>query len=164
MSNLALLFLAYLIAQRLVELVIARRNTRELLANGAVEHFPRHYPLIVAVHAGWIISMLALGWDNPVHLGWLAVYGVLQVLRLWILSSIGRRWTTRILKVPGETLVAKGPYRYIPHPNYLLVIAEILVAPLVLGLTMVAAIFSALNAAVLVIRVSAEERALQRDG
>ena len=156
------LFLIYLIAQRLIELVIARRNERALHARGAVEHFPRHYPLIVAVHAGWIVAMVMLGWNNPVHLGWLAVYAVLQLLRVWILGSLGRRWTTRIWTVPGETLVSRGPYRHIPHPNYLLVIAEILVAPLVLGLPMVAAIFSALNAAALVVRVSAEERALGR--
>jgi len=157
-----LLFLAYIVAQRLIELVIARRNTRALLAQGAVEHFPRHYPLIVFVHGGWITALIVLGWDNPVHWAWLGIYAVLQILRIWILASIGRRWTTRILTVPNETLVAKGPYKFIPHPNYLLVIAEILIAPLVLGLWEVAAIFSALNAAVLVIRVSAEERVLNR--
>ena len=162
--TLAVLFLLYIVAQRLVELVIARRNTAALLARGATEHFPRHYPLIVLVHGGWIVAMIVLGWDNPVHLGWLAAYALIQILRVWTLTSIGRRWTTRILTVPGETLVAKGPYRFIPHPNYMVVIAEILVAPLVLGLPLVAAVVSALNAAVLVIRVSAEERALQRDG
>ena len=159
----ALLFIGYIIAQRLVELAIARRNERALRARGAVEHFPRHYPLIVAVHTGWIVGMVVLGWDNLVVWGWLAAYAVLQLLRVWILGSLGRRWTTRILTVPGETLVARGPYKYIPHPNYLLVIAEILVAPLVLGLPMLAAVFGALNAAVLVVRVSAEERVLGRD-
>ena len=162
--TLAALFLFYVALQRGVELVIARRNTRDLITAGAKEHFPRHYPLIVAVHAGWLLSLVLLGWDNPVHLGWLAVYALIQALRVWTLTSIGRRWTTRILAVPGETLVAKGPYRFLPHPNYMVVIAEILVAPLVLGLPFVAAVFSALNAAVLVVRVSAEERALQRDG
>ena len=161
-STAALLFLGYIVAQRLVELVIARRNERALRAQGAVEHFPRHYPLIVAVHTAWIAAMLWWGHDQPVILGWLVVYGILQVLRVWILTSIGRRWTTRILTVPGETLVARGAYSLIPHPNYLLVIAEILVAPLVLGLWHVAAFASAANAAALVIRVSAEERALKR--
>jgi len=161
-STAAVLFLGYIISQRLIELVIARRNETALRAEGAVEHFPRHYPVIVAVHSGWIAAMLGFGHDQPVILGWLAVYAVLQGLRVWILTSIGRRWTTRILTVPGETLIARGAYSLIPHPNYLLVIAEILVAPLVLGLWEVAAIFSALNAAILVIRVSAEERALDR--
>ena len=160
--TLAVLFLLYIVAQRLVELVIARRNTAALIAQGAREHFPRHYPLIVLVHGGWIAAMIVLGWNTPVHLGWLAVYALIQVLRVWTLASIGRRWTTRILTLPNETLVAKGPYRVLPHPNYMVVIAEILVAPLVLGLPLVAAVFSALNAAVLVIRVSAEERALDR--
>ena len=158
----AALFIAYIVAQRLVELVIARRNMAALLAAGAEERFPRHYPLIVAVHAGWIAALVILGWDNAVHLGWLGAYAAIQLLRFWTLASIGRRWTTRILVVPGETLVARGPYRFIPHPNYMVVIAEILVAPLVLGLPVVAAVFSALNAAVLVIRVRAEERALDR--
>ncbi|MGB6231556.1 MAG: isoprenylcysteine carboxylmethyltransferase family protein [Litorimonas sp.] len=155
----ATLFLLYVIAERLIELPIARRNTKRLLAQGGVEHSPGHYPLIVAVHVGWILAMVILGHDGPVVIGWLLVYAALQALRVYILGTLGRRWTTRIIVVPGERKVTKGPFALVPHPNYLLVIAEILVAPLVLGLWEVAAIFGALNAAVLVIRVSAEERA-----
>ncbi|GLQ20585.1 isoprenylcysteine carboxyl methyltransferase family protein [Algimonas porphyrae] len=153
------LFLLYIIAERLIELPIAARNTRRLKAQGGVEHAPGHYPLIVAVHAGWIIAMVLFGHDNLISSFWLIVYVVLQLLRLYILGTLGRRWTTRIIVVPGEQKVTKGPFALVPHPNYLLVIAEIMVAPLVLGLWEVAAIFGALNAAVLVIRVSAEERA-----
>ena len=155
----AALFLAYIIFERLIELPIANRNTKRLKAAGGVEHSPGHYPLIVAVHTGWILAMVWFGHDNPVSYLWLGLYAVLQLLRIYILGTLGRRWTTRIIVVPGETKVSKGPFALVPHPNYLLVIAEILVAPLVLGLWEVAAIFGALNAAILVIRVSAEERA-----
>lgn len=155
----AVLFLAYIVFERLIELPIANRNTKRLKAAGGVEHSPGHYPLIVAVHTGWILAMVWLGHDNPVSYVWLGLYAVLQVLRVYILGTLGRRWTTRIIVVPGEEKVVKGPFALVPHPNYLLVIVEILVAPLVLGLWEVAAIFSALNAAILVIRVSAEERA-----
>ena len=158
----AVLFLGYIIAQRLIELVIARRNTKALLAQGAKEHFPRHYPLIVAVHAGWILTMVWLGWNNALHWGWLGIYAVLQLLRLYILGSLGHRWTTRIIVLPDAPLVKRGAYAKLPHPNYLLVIAEIFVAPLVLGLTFTSALFSMLNAMVLVVRVSAEESVLGR--
>ena len=159
MNTLAVLFLGYVIAERLIELPIAARNTRRLLAQGGIEHSPRHYPLIVAVHTLWILAMVVFGHDNPVSYAWLGVYAVLQVMRVYILGTLGRRWTTRIITVPGEAKVTKGPFALVPHPNYMLVIAEILVAPLVLGLWEVAAVFGALNAAVLTVRVSAEERA-----
>ena len=159
MNTLAVLFLGYVIAERLIELPIATRNTRRLKEQGGVEHSPGHYPLIVAVHTMWILAMVIFGHDNAVSYAWLAVYAVLQVLRVYILGTLGRRWTTRIITVPGETRVTRGPFGAVPHPNYMLVIAEILVAPLVLGLWEVAAVFGALNAAVLTIRISAEERA-----
>lgn len=159
MSIFAALFLAYIIFERLIELPIATRNTKRLKAMGGVEHSPGHYPLIVAIHTGWILAMVWFGHDNPVNYIWLGIYALLQVLRIYILGTLGRRWTTRIIVLPGEEKVTKGPFALVPHPNYLLVIAEILIAPLVLSLWEVAAIFSALNAMVLVIRVSAEERA-----
>jgi len=155
----ACLFLAYVILERLIELPIATRNTKRLKAQGGVEHSPGHYPLIVAVHTGWILAMVWFGHDTYPFVFWLVVYAVLQILRVYILGTLGKRWTTRIIVLPNETKVTKGPFALVPHPNYLLVIAEIMVAPLVLGLWEVAAIFGALNAAVLVIRISAEERA-----
>lgn len=155
----AALFLAYVILERLIELPIATRNTKRLKAMGGVEHSPGHYPLIVAVHTGWILAMVWYGHDTYLSYIWLGVYAVLQILRLYILGTLGKRWTTRIIVLPDETKVTKGPFSVVPHPNYLLVIAEIMVAPLVLGLWEVAATFGALNAAVLVIRISAEEGA-----
>ena len=110
MNTLAVLFLGYVIAERLIELPIAARNTRRLLARGGIEHSPRHYPLIVAVHTLWILAMVVLGHDNPVSYAWLGVYAVLQVLRVYILGTLGRRWTTRIITVPGEAKVTKGPF------------------------------------------------------
>ena len=153
------LFIAFLLVQRLGELVLARRNTRRLLARGAVEHGAAHYPLIVALHAGWLAAIAVLGWGQPVHPGWLAVFVVLQLFRLWILGSLGPRWTTRII-VLDEPLVARGPYRWISHPNYLVVIAEIALAPMVLGLWPVSAVFTILNALALRIRIREETRAL----
>ena len=159
MNTLAVLFIGYVVAERLIELPIATRNTKRLIAQGGVEHSPGHYPLIVAVHTLWIAAMVWWGHDNPVSYAWLGVYAVLQVLRVYILGTLGRRWTTRIIVARGEQRVTKGPFGWVPHPNYMLVIAEILVAPLVLGLWEVAAVFGALNAMVLTVRISAEERA-----
>jgi methyltransferase len=90
----------------------------------------------------------------------LAAYFGLQALRVWTLASLGRRWTTRILVVPGETLVRRGPYRFLPHPNYLVVAGEMATLPLTLGLPRHALLFSLLNAAVLSVRIRAEERGL----
>ncbi|CUH26028.1 Putative protein-S-isoprenylcysteine methyltransferase [Jannaschia seosinensis] len=158
----AILFLAFIVAQRLAELVIARRNTTRLMARGAVEHGAGHYPLIVALHTAWIAALIAFGWDEPINLFWLAVFVVLQIARIWVLLTLGPRWTTRII-VLDEPRVVHGPFRLIPHPNYAVVIAEIAVAPLVLGLPWVALIFSILNAALLFgIRIPAESRALNR--
>ncbi|WP_237168723.1 isoprenylcysteine carboxyl methyltransferase family protein [Paracoccus shandongensis] len=155
----ALAFIAFLLLQRGAELVLARRNTRALLARGAVEHGASHYPLIVMLHAAWLLAICAGGWSRPVDPVWLAVFAVLQLGRLWVLASLGPRWTTRII-VLDEPLVRRGPYRWIAHPNYAVVVAEIAVAPLVLGLWPVAVVFSVLNAAVLAIRIRAEAGAL----
>lgn len=156
----AAMFLVFLIGQRLAELALARRNTRRLLAQGAREVAPAHYPLIVALHAAWITGLVVFGHDEILRPIWLIVFMMLQGLRLWILVSLGPRWTTRIIVSDGP-LVVRGPYRWINHPNYLLVVAEIAVAPLVLGLGWLAVVFSVLNAAVLTIRIRAEDRALR---
>ena len=140
-------FIAFLVLQRLAELILARRNTVRLLAQGAVEHGAAHYPLIVALHASWLASIAIFGWDQPIRPLWLILFVALQAARLWVLASLGDRWTTRII-VLDRPLVARGPYRLIPHPNYAVVVAEIAVAPVVLGLWPVALIFTALNAAV----------------
>jgi len=156
----ALLFIAFLIIQRLGELVIAKRNTARLIERGAKEYAPEHYPIIVAVHTLWVLAIVVLGWDQPILWSWFVIYVVLQLFRVWILTSLGERWTTRIV-IWNKPLVARGPYRFIKHPNYILVIAEIIAAPMVLGLTWVAVVFTVLNAIVLAIRIPAENKALQ---
>jgi methyltransferase len=158
----ALMFIGIIILTRLAELILARYNTARLLSRGGREIGADHYPLIVALHAGWIAALLFFGWQAPVSWWWVAAYAALQVVRVWILLSLGRRWTTRIIIV-DEPLVRRGPYRFIAHPNYLLVVAELIVAPMVLGLPGVALAFTVLNAAVLALRISIESRALATD-
>lgn len=154
--------LAFVTAQRLAELALARRNTAWLTAQGAVEHAPGHYPLIVAVHTGWLMGLWALGRRRRVSPGWLAAFGVLQATRVWVLATLGRRWTTRIIVLPGAPLVRRGPFRFLRHPNYTVVAGEIAVLPLAFGLPGFAAVFSILNAAVLSVRIRAENDALRR--
>jgi methyltransferase len=157
----SIVILGLVTAQRLGELVLARRNTEALLAQGGQEHGADHYRLIVGLHAAWLGGLWVLAWDRPASLAWLVVYVALQGLRAWVLMSLGARWTTRIIVVPGEMLVRKGPYRFIPHPNYAVVAAEIAVLPLVFGFVSYAIVFSLLNAAVLWLRIRAENAALQ---
>ena len=154
------LILALVTMQRAAELVISSRNTKRLRARGAFEVAPQHYLLIVAVHAAWLISLWIFGHDRPVNAVALLIYVVLQGFRIWVMWTLGARWTTRIIIVPGEPLVRRGPYRLLPHPNYAVVAAEIALLPLVLGLPWLAPIFTLLNAAVLAIRIRAENRAL----
>lgn len=157
----AVFLLTLVTAERVGELWLARRNTRELLAHGGVEHAAGHYPMIVALHAFWLAGLWLLAWDKPINLAWLGIFGLLQILRLWILATLKGRWTTRIITVPGETLVKRGPYRFIEHPNYAVVVGEIAVLPLVFGLWLFALAFSLLNAGALFIRISAENHALR---
>ena len=153
--------LALVTLQRLGELWLSNRHTKRLLAEGAHEVGASHYPLIVAVHALWLAALWWLALSQPVDGFWLAVFIVIELTRIWVLASLGRRWTTRIIILPRAPLVRRGPYRWLNHPNYLVVIAEIAVLPLVFGLWQVALIFSALNMAVLSIRVREENRALR---
>lgn len=149
-------------AQRLAELAVARRNTRGLVAAGAVEHGAGHYGLIVLLHAGWLAALaLTVPWGRPPSWPWLALFIAMQPLRLWILASLGRHWTTRIIVLPGAAPVARGPYRWLRHPNYLLVAVEILALPAAFGAWTLALTASLLNAALLLlVRIPAEERAL----
>ena len=147
--------------QRLAELVYARRNTRRLLAEGAYESGAGHYPLLVGLHALWLVSLaLFVPADRAPDWALLAVFVLLQGLRVWVLASLGRFWTTRVITLPGAPLVRRGPYRWFRHPNYLVVAGEILVLPLAFGAWEIAVIFSLANAAILTLRVRCEERAL----
>jgi methyltransferase len=156
-----IVILALVTLQRLGELWLSNRNTRRLIAKGAREHSPGHYPLIVAVHALWLASLWWLAPGRPVDGFWLAMFLAVELARIWVLASLGPRWTTRII-ILDEPLVRRGPYRFVNHPNYLVVVAEIAVLPLVFGLWQVALVFSLLNAAILTVRIRAENAALRR--
>lgn len=148
-------------AQRLAELAYARRNTRRLKAEGAYESGAGHYPVLVAVHVLWLVSLAVfVPAEQAPNWALLGVFLVLQGLRLWVLASLGRYWTTRVITLPGAPLVRRGPYRFLKHPNYLVVAGEIAVLPLAFGAWEIAVIFSLANAAVLTWRIRCEERAL----
>jgi methyltransferase len=153
--------LAFVTLQRLVELPIANANTRRLLAAGGYEVGAAHYPLIIALHASWLITLWLLAPGRPIHIPFLLVFALIEAGRIWVLRTLGSRWTTRIIVVPGEELVKNGPYRFVDHPNYLVVIGEIAVLPLVFGLWQVALAFSFLNLAILAVRIRAESQALE---
>ena len=152
----AMILLALVSAQRFGELVLARRNTAALLAQGAREIAPSHYSALVALHTAWLAALWIWGYGAIVNLPLLAVFLVLQALRIWVIATLGRRWTTRIIILPGAPLVASGPYRYFSHPNYMVVVGEIAVLPLALGLIWVALAFTVLNALMLVVRLKSE--------
>ena len=157
-----IIILAFVTAERLIELWIASRNTRRLLARGAREHGAGHYPVIVILHALWLATLWVLAPGRGIDMFWLACFVLLFLARLWVVGTLGPRWTTRIIIVPGETLVKAGPYRFLSHPNYWVVVGEIAVLPLVFGLHWVALTFSLVNAAILFVRIREEDRALGR--
>lgn len=154
--------LAFVTLQRLAELALSQRNSRRLLARGAVEVAPGHYPFIVTLHALWLATLWVLGPGPPVELVPLLLFALLQLARIWVIATLGERWTTRIIVLPGAPLVKTGPYRWFDHPNYLIVIAEFAVLPLVFGLPLVAIVFSILNALLLWVRIRDENKALGR--
>jgi methyltransferase len=155
------IILALVALQRLVEVVYAERNTRALLARGAVEVGRAHYPLIVLLHAAWLTAVvLLLPADATIHWIPLALFIVLQLCRVWVLATLGPYWTTRIITLEGAPLVRKGPYRFVRHPNYLVVAGEIAALPLAFGELWVALVFTVLNAAILAWRIRQEDQAL----
>jgi methyltransferase len=157
---LSVLLLALVTAQRVGELFLAAHNTARLKAQGAYEVAPGHYPLIVALHAAWLVGLWWLAWDRPLNIPLALVFLAVEVFRVWTLLSLGPRWTTRIIILPGAPLVRRGPYRFFPHPNYAVVCAEIALLPAVFGLWAYALAFTALNAAILFVRIKAENAAL----
>jgi methyltransferase len=152
--------------QRLLELRYSRRNERRLRARGAVERGAGHYPAMVAIHTLWLVSTLVEGLlRGPEPPAWwpvpLAAFLLVQPLRYWAILSLKENWNVRILVVPGGKLVRSGPYRYFPHPNYVVVAVEVLTFPLIFGAWITALVFSVLNAAFLYVRIRTENRALK---
>jgi methyltransferase len=160
-NPIALAILAFISVQRLAELALSARNTRLLLAKGAVEVGRWHYAPMVALHACWLGGLWLVGPTSPVSFPLLGVFFLLQAARLWVLATLGKRWTTRIIVVSDAPLVLSGPYRVLRHPNYCIVAAEILILPLVFGLVTFALVFTVLNAVILWIRIREEDAALR---
>lgn len=158
--NLPYTIMALVTLQRLGELVIAARNTKALRALGAIEIGRRHYPAMIVLHGSWLLALWLTVGGRAVSLPLLAVFAVLQALRIWVLVTLGKQWTTRIIVLPGAPLVTGGPFRYVRHPNYCVVVAELAVLPLVFGLVWIAVLYSLLNAAMLWVRIRSESAAL----
>lgn len=153
--------LGFVLLQRAAELGFAAMNTRHLRARGAVEIDARGYPWFIVLHGAWLASLFLLV-PPDVAPSWplLAVFAALQLGRLWVIATLGSRWTTRIILLPGAQLVEGGPYRYLRHPNYAVVAGEIAVLPLAFGAIAIALVFSAINLALILRRIAIEDRAL----
>lgn len=152
--------LGYLTLQRLAELWWARHNEARLLAAGGIEYGRAHFPLMVLLHAAWLVGLWVFAINRPLVPVFVVMFVVLQAARFWVLATLGRRWTVRIVVTPGEQLRQGGPYRWLRHPNYAVVVGEIAIVPLALGLPMYALVYSVLNAGVLALRIPAENAAL----
>jgi len=155
-----ILFICFVIFQRLLELVIAKKNEKWARAQGAVEYGQRHYPFIVLLHTMFIISLIVeyLYRGGNFSFIFLIIFFVLILLKVWTISSLGKYWNTKILRVPGSIFVKTGPYKLFRHPNYFIVICEIIIIPLVYNLYLTAIIFTLLNAVILFVRIKEEEK------
>jgi methyltransferase len=161
MIGLPQLVVALVALQRVGELAWARRNTARLRAAGAIEVGAGHYPVMVALHTTWLVALaVAVPPDAPVSWPLLGVYAALQAARVWTVASLGRHWTTRVLVLPGGTRVRRGPYRWVDHPNYLIVAVEIPLLPLAFGAWELALGFGLANLVVLAWRLRVETAAL----
>jgi len=153
--------LGLVIGQRLGELVIANRNTKRLIERGGREIGASHYPLFIVLHSSWIAAMaFFIPYDRWPYMPLIVVYLLLQLARVWVITSLGPYWTTRIITIDDAPTVKRGPYRFLKHPNYPVVGMEIAVLPLAFQAWWIAGVFSVLNALLIGYRISVEERAL----
>lgn len=158
-----ILFISFVTLLRLAELVYSRRNEAWLLRQGAVEYGQKHYPFIITLHTVFFISLVAEYSILPTqsfYPGMLVLYFVLLACKVWVVGSLGKFWNTKIYRVQGFPLIKKGPYKYFSHPNYLIVVAEIVIIPLVSGLYYTAMVFTILNLLMLFVRIKVENKAL----
>ena len=159
-------FMALLAAERVLELVLSRRNAARAFAQGGRETGQGHYRVMVLFHTLFLVACVAevwlLGRPFPGALGWAALAGALgaQALRYWAIWALGERWNSRIIVVPGAPPVTRGPYRFLRHPNYVAVVLELLCVPLIHGAWVTALVFTVGNALLLRVRIRAEEAAL----
>lgn len=158
--------LGLVIVQRLGELWLASRNTQRLMSEGAIEIGAPHYPLFIILHTGWLVAIAVLTpWMTEPNPWLLLIYLGLQFARVWVIVTLGRFWTTRIINLAGAPLVRRGPYRFVRHPNYWVASLEIAILPLAFNQIGVAIAFSVLNALLIAYRVRIENAALaQRTG
>ena len=153
--------------ERIAEMIVSRHNATWSFERGGVETGRRHFPVMVALHAAFLVGMLVEAWwrrpDVPGALAWtmLAVVVVCQAGRWWCIHALGRHWNTRVIVVPGTPPVARGPYRLMPHPNYAIVVVEGVALPLVHAAWVSALVFGVLNAALLTVRIRVEADALR---
>ncbi len=159
--NWALVIVLAVALERLVELIVARRNTARLLDQGAVEHGAVHFPIFILLHGAWLLALfIEARAGATIYWPLVAVYGLLFAARIWVMTSLGRFWTIRVITLPGAPMVQRGPYRLVRHPNYLVVIGEIAILPLAFGDWRLALIFSILNLALIAARIRVEDKAL----
>lgn len=157
------LFITFIIVLRIVELIIARRNEKWMRAQGALEYGQAHYPFIVALHSLFFVSLIVeYTFSDKQHFDpiLILVYLLVVTVKFWVIGSLGKYWNTKILRIPNAVLVKKGLYKYIKHPNYILVVAELLLIPLCFQLYFTAIVFGLLNALMLSVRIKEENRVL----
>jgi len=159
-----ILFISFIILLRIAELILSRRNEIWLLQNGAIEYGQKHYPYIVALHVLFIVSLIieySTTQTAPLNLFFLVLYLLFVLFKALVISSLGKFWNTKIYHIPDFPLMKNGVYKYIKHPNYLIVIAEIAVIPLIFHLYYTAIVFTVLNAIILSIRIKEENKVLK---
>ena len=161
------ILILFVIIQRITELSVSKRNEKWLLSQGAVEYGKEHYRFIVIMHAMFFVSMIAEYNFKSVHNDlniinylFLVFFALLQIMRFWVIHSLGKFWNTRIIRVPGSDLVKSGPYKFLKHPNYVIVALEIFCLPMIFGLYYTAIIFTILNSLILYIRIKEENKVL----
>lgn len=160
--------ISIVIIQRLTELIISKKNEKWLLSNGAVEYGNEHYKFIVLLHSCFFISMI-IEYNfferdhnlNIINYLFLVFFILLQLVRVWVLVSLGKFWNTKIFRITGLDLVRKGPYKFLKHPNYVVVACEIFVLPMIFGLYVTAIVFTILNAVMLYVRIGVENKVLE---
>lgn len=161
-------FVCFIILQRVIELWIAKRNERELKQNGAIEFGIEHYPWMVLLHTGFftvlIIEVVTLNRElSTLWMLWVTLFALAQIGRMWVIQTLGKHWNTKIIVLPNSEVVVRGPYKYVKHPNYVIVATEIIVISLLFNAIITGVIFSLLNAWMMSIRIPIEEQALKEN-